>query len=229
MVALLDLFKQFSGQQEPPLVECCGAPVHKAMQAPLEQLVAKAEQAGFEFAVASGYRNFSRQRMIWNAKASGDRVLLASDGSPLQWDALSPKELVFAILRWSALPGASRHHWGSEIDIYERSSMPADYALQLTVEETQQGGVFYAFYCWLEQVLREDPYFYRPYTISNGGVAAEPWHLSFKPIASEFEAQCFKSHLLELVIQSDILLKDTIILHFEEIYDRFITPPAHYI
>ena len=32
---------------------------------------------------------------------------------------LSPAERIEAILRWSALPGASRHHWGTDLDLID--------------------------------------------------------------------------------------------------------------
>ena len=32
-----------------------------------------------------------------------------------------------AILLWSALPGASRHHWGTDFDVFDRAAVPPDY------------------------------------------------------------------------------------------------------
>ena len=35
------------------------------------------------------------------------------------------------ILEWSALPGASRHHWGSEFDVFDLAALPEGYRVQL--------------------------------------------------------------------------------------------------
>ena len=91
----------------------------------LTVLARAAQQAGFELAVASGFRDFERQKWIWDAKASGERPLLDERGQPLDARQLTDRERMWAILRWSALPGASRHHWGTEVDVFDRSSLPA--------------------------------------------------------------------------------------------------------
>ena len=69
-------------------------------------------EAGFDLAIVSAYRSFERQLLIWNEKVEGKRPLLDANGQILDAGGLDDKSLVFAILRWSALPGGSRHHWG---------------------------------------------------------------------------------------------------------------------
>ena len=44
------------------------------------------------------------------------------------------------ILRWSALPGGSRHHWGTEIDIFDPDLLPQGQSLQLEPWEYESGG-----------------------------------------------------------------------------------------
>ena len=65
--------------------------------------------------------------------------------------------------------------------------------------------------------------FYRPYDQDRGGVAPEPWHLSYAPLAR----QCAQLLTLELLAQqiaaTDIALKSVILAHLPEIYNRFIT------
>ena len=80
-------------------------------------------EAGLELAVFSGFRDFAAQARIWRLKATGERTLY-DKGQPLEFERLSPAEIVEAILRWSALPGASRHHWGSELDLIDLAAMP---------------------------------------------------------------------------------------------------------
>lgn len=89
------------------LADFQGVPVHQDLLLPLDSLVLDATSAGFDLAVASGFRSVERQCQIWNAKALGLRPVLDDTGVPLEVGRLDPEALMFAILRWSALPGTS--------------------------------------------------------------------------------------------------------------------------
>jgi LAS superfamily LD-carboxypeptidase LdcB len=197
--------------------------IHPELSSPLDDLFIAAKAAGFELAIASGYRSFSRQLLIWNQKAQGVRPLLDSDGNPLDVSQLSDEQKMFSILRWSALPGASRHHWGTEVDVYDKSRISSAYQLQLSVAETEKGGPFAEFHQWLSQELTlNDSPFFRPYLTDKGGVAPEPWHLSYKPLADVFYKSYSIDMLREQIELSDIELKDAILENLDEIAERFI-------
>ncbi len=215
------------GLDESELVEipqlCCR--VHRATAAPLLMLQARAAAAGFDLRVASSYRSFERQRLIWNNKALGLRPVLDSHGEPLDVAQLTEFELTMAILRWSALPGASRHHWGTDIDVYDASRMTPDYQLQLTVAETQGDGPFAEFHRWLTAELQTSGSdFFRPYAIDRGGIAPEPWHLSYAPLANQLAQQLDEDLLREQLLVTDLQLKATVLENLGEIYQRFICP-----
>jgi LAS superfamily LD-carboxypeptidase LdcB len=130
------------------------------------------------------------------------------------------------MLRWSALPGTSRHHWGTDVDVYDAAAMDSGYQLQLVPGECHGGGRFSALHRWLDEVTRRgDSFgFYRPFDIDRGGVAPEPWHLSYAPEAAMFEAglECEKCY--RWLAQQPIALKQVVLADFEEIYQRFIAP-----
>ena len=111
--------------------------VHKQVVEPLRELRTAALQTGFELTLCSAFRSFDRQLQIWNGKVSGKRPVMDGNGEPINNEALSPWSLIQAILRWSALPGASRHHWGTDFDIYDMRTMPEGYKLQLTPDEVK--------------------------------------------------------------------------------------------
>jgi LAS superfamily LD-carboxypeptidase LdcB len=161
--------------------------LHPFAIAALEQLRHDARAAGFDLRVVSGFRSFMRQAEIWNAKAAGLRPVLDANEQPIDTGTLSERELVFAILRWSALPGASRHHWGSDMDVVDAAAIPPGYALRLSVDETRVGGPFAPLHRWLgERIAAGRAHgFFRPYTGAGCDVAPEPWHLSFAPLAWE--------------------------------------------
>jgi hypothetical protein len=151
----------------------------------LGALVDDARRAGFDLRIASAWRSFERQRDIFNAKIRGERAVLDDADRPVDLSRLSEREVVHAILRFSALPGASRHHWGTDLDVFDAATLPAGGKPALSQAEVCAGGVFDALHCWLDECIASGRShgFYRPYDRDRGGVAAERWHLSYAPLA----------------------------------------------
>ena len=103
--------------------------------------------------------------------------------------SLSAEQQLHAILRFSAIPGTSRHHWGTDLDVFDAAALPQDYQLQLSPQEVAPGGMFDPLHCWLDQRMAagEVHGFFRPYGQDRGGVAPERWHLSYAPMAAGCE------------------------------------------
>lgn len=195
--------------------------VHKSAVARLQKLKEDAKKAGFDLQVISGYRDFGTQLAIWNAKATGQRVLLDANAKPLEFSKLSAKEIVYAILRWSALPGASRHHWGTDFDVIDGAKIPKDYRVRLVPEEFGSGGIFSGLHEWLDSNMEKYDFF-RPYEEDLGGVSPERWHLSYEPV-SEMYLRRLTLPLLERVLRaSQIELKDVVLAELPNIYERFV-------
>lgn len=201
-----------------------GAPVHRDLVVALDALRAAGREAGFDLAIDSGFRSFERQRSIWNRKASGQLAVLDSESRPLDIAALSPRDLAFAILRWSALPGASRHHWGTDLDVFDAAARPPGYEVRLVPSEVEDGGLFAPLHDWLdERIASGTSYgFFRPYDRDRGGVAAERWHLSFAPIAVAAQRAMSAEFLRGVIQPADILLKNAVLEHLDEIVARFV-------
>lgn len=142
----------------------------------------QAYQAGFNLQPASTFRDFSRQQTIWNEKFQGKRPVLDASSQPLDIHLLNEGERCLAILYWSALPGCSRHHWGSDLDIYDPDLLPPGKTLQLTPWEYLQDGYFHTLHQWLTHNMAQFG-FYRPFNGPPQKVAIEPWHLSYRPLA----------------------------------------------
>lgn len=201
---------------------------HKDIYQDYLKLKSKASKEGIELYVLSSFRSFEAQLKIWNLKASGQRQLLDDQGNPLDYNQLSPTEVLFSILRWSALPGASRHHWGTDIDFYDKSTCPVDYQVQLVPEEYNEGGYFYNFRNWFDKSLDQDNGhgFFRPYQIDKGGVAPEMWHLSHKEVSQEllaaYSIDLFKEHIDSLE-QEEFLLLNEVKDNLEKIYHDYVT------
>jgi LAS superfamily LD-carboxypeptidase LdcB len=215
------------GQDELLMVDVLGCPVHPAIVAPFEALRSDAARAGFELKIVSGFRSFDRQLAIWNAKASGRRPLLDSDGQALCFNELSCEQLLDAILRWSALPGASRHHWGSDIDVYDAAAVASDYSVQLSPQEVNDGGPFAPLHDWLDHQLANGASygFFRPYAEDRGGIAPERWHLSYAPLSARCESALTPGRLRQVLAEADIELKEPILTHLDELYRRYVAVP----
>lgn len=218
-------FEQLTGREVKDLItwdSAHGIQVHKDMESSLSALVQAASSDGIQIALASGFRSYDRQLAIWNAKASGKRKLLDRNEKPIDFTRAASEEVLESILTWSALPGASRHHWGSEIDIFDRS-VKAKEEVQLTQKECRDD--FADLYCWLDHNLHSFP-FHRPYAKDLGGVAMEPWHLSYTPLSEAFEKQYTFEVFKRNVLESELLLKDCVLDRLERVYNDYVVNVA---
>ncbi|MBV6425068.1 MAG: hypothetical protein NAOJABEB_02882 [Steroidobacteraceae bacterium] len=196
--------------------------LHRDVVAALRALSYAAwSEARIELAAVSAFRDFDRQCAIWNAKWRGERPLLDRAGRELDPATLDPDARIDAILAWSALPGASRHHWGTEIDVIDRAAVPAGYRPQLVPQEYAPGGVFRALDEWLTASMDRFG-FYRPYTRDLGGVQPEPWHLSFGAMARPAAAALTVDVMTEAIAGADVEGKARVIERMEEIRERYV-------
>jgi LAS superfamily LD-carboxypeptidase LdcB len=221
MSATLDSF-QLTGRSSTHVVEVpdLGVRLHTDAAAPVLSLREAAAGAGIDLVVVSGFRDFSRQVAIWNAKFRGERPMLDRAGRPLDAASLDESARVRSILTWSALPGASRHHWGSDFDVIDRAAMPAGYRPQLTVEEFTRGP-FVRLNEWLAANLANHGFF-RPYTTDRGGVHPEPWHLSFAPVSVPALGGMSEAVLREAIAGSDLAGREVVLSEMTWIYDKFV-------
>ena len=195
--------------------------VHRKAIGPFLALRRSAARAGIDLWPVSAFRDFDTQVRIWNEKWTGRRALLARAGQRLDATALDPRERVDAILAWSAAPGASRHHWGTDLDVYDRATVPADYRPQLLVEEYAVDGPFGALSRWLEANMGRHG-FYRPYRFDRGGVQPEPWHLSHFPTAREASRRLRLATLKAVVREAPIEGRAALLRRLPAIYTRYV-------
>lgn len=204
------------------LIEFNGMLIDATVESDLARLIQAAKQDGIAIRLASSFRDFERQSIIWNNKYNGIRPVLDFNSKQIDISKLSDIEKCHAILLYSALPGASRHHFGTDFDIFDSSAVSSDYQLQLVSEEYSENGPFYRLSVWLEKNANEFGFFF-PYKHFNGGVASEPWHISH--IArSEYYSQLHTVELLEKALKTNVNLlgKNAILQNLASIYQQYV-------
>lgn len=123
-----------------------------------KRMYADARKDGIKLFIVSATRTFYRQAEIWNYKwdkGTGIRAYRAA-----------------TILQYSSMPGTSRHHWGTDIDLCSTENEDWD------TPELQKA------LAWL-QLHAAEYGFFMPYTDdpNRPGYKYEPWHWSYFPIS----------------------------------------------
>lgn len=201
--------------------------IHCDMQPSFLSLFEILKRQGYQLSIVSSYRSFERQFGIFAAKAQGKRAVLDSAGLPIDISTLSDSELLFAILRWSALPGLSRHHFGSDIDVYDAVNQRL-VDVELVPSEVQGSGPSASLHNALDSLIANNDSlgFYRPYSVDVGGIAPERWHLSFSPASSIYEAilseEASLNYLLDMWAKHKLPLYDVLLKNIEIVLKRYV-------
>jgi LAS superfamily LD-carboxypeptidase LdcB len=158
---------------------------------------------------------------IWNEKFNGRKPLLDAAGRSVDAMRLSPSERVSAILVWSALPGASRHHWGTDLDLIDANAIAPGYRVLLTAEEFAPGGPFGPLSDWLSDHAARFGFF-RPFRGVLSGVQSEPWHFSFAPVADAARRDLTREVLQEALEAAPLEGKGEVMERLGELHARYV-------
>ena len=214
---------QWLGVDESHLVCVPDNPPHRLTMAAAQAFVRLQQAAardGIHLAIASSYRNFARQLLIWNGKYLSQRRVHDDAGNTLEMSQLTATQKLAAILRFSALPGTSRHHWGTDLDVYAPDRLPTGQSLQLEPWEYATTGYFAPLTAWLDNNLQRFGFF-RPFTTGQA-VAAEPWHISFQEEATTIIANLDYSALQQQLENSSIAGKEDILVQLPVLWQRYV-------
>ncbi len=195
--------------------------IHQAMLPHWQALQVAAKTAGFDLQIASGFRSFDRQLTIWNNKYNQKSSVKDQQNNELDLSLFSTDERIKAILLFSALPGASRHHWGTDIDVFAANLLPKNQPLQLEPWEYQAAGPFAELTLWLTTHCQQYG-FYQPYDLDRGGVAIEPWHISYAPLAQHYQKALTIELLSATITNANIMGKIDILKQLTNIYQQYI-------
>jgi D-alanyl-D-alanine carboxypeptidase len=136
-----------------------------------------ASTEGVTLKLVSATRNYADQKRIWNNKWTGKNTT-NQDYSKIK----SKPERSKAIMKWSSMPGTSRHHWGTDIDI---NSVEAS--------AWKEGSANAKAYTWLMANAAKYGWS-QTYDKKaedggkrTGGYSEERWHWSYIPLAGGYQ------------------------------------------
>jgi LAS superfamily LD-carboxypeptidase LdcB len=151
--------------------------LRKATYEAFQQMYEAAAQEGIQLKIISATRNFADQKRIWENKWNGSTKV---GGEDLSKTIADPAARALKILEYSSMPGTSRHHWGTDIDLNNLNN-----AWFVSGEGKK-------IYDWLQ--THAGTYgFCQPYsekgTDRPDGYNEEKWHWSYMPLAHPFLQQ----------------------------------------
>ena len=176
--------------------------MHREASEALSKMKRAAAKANIEIEVVSAYRSFQRQKEIFEGKY--DRFTK---------QGLSPADAIEKIIEYSTIPGTSRHHWGTDLDLIQANAPRPASVLQ--AKHFHGNGPFCKFKAWMDEHAAEFG-FYETYTDNalRKGFAYEPWHFSYAPVSIPMLQAYKKLDLKQLVLEEKILGAE----HFSEAF-----------
>ena len=155
--------------------------------AAFQSMRTEALKSGITLKIISATRPFDRQKQIWEAKWNGSTAV---GGQNLAKTIADPTARARKILTYSSMPGTSRHHWGTDMDL--NSLEPAYF----------KRGQGKQIYDWLNLHAAEFG-FCQPYSAGRtNGYNEEQWHWSYMPLA-----QCFFFYIIHFSFISSLLVE----------------------
>ncbi len=155
-------------------------------------------EEGLNLYSVSSYRSYERQKGIWNRKFRQGKQEGKTDA-----------EIVRDIVRFSTIPGTSRHHWGTDLDIIDLK--PSQPKSVLQAENFQPGGAYEKLYQWLK--TNANSYgFYEVYTNepNRTGFEYEPWHWSYLELALPYLEIFLSRDWEDYVATSDLMGQEAV-------------------
>ncbi|MFC4636250.1 M15 family metallopeptidase [Dokdonia ponticola] len=159
------------GKGNPLLTSGTGYRLRPEAATAFERLKTAALQDKIQVKVISSYRDYAHQNRIWERKYNRFRE-----------SGLSPTDSIKKIIEYSTIPGTSRHHWGTDIDLIDGT--PKVTGDVLVPSKFYGTGPFCKFKEWMDKHANSFG-FYLVYTDTLGrkGFKHEPWHYSYAPLS----------------------------------------------
>lgn len=166
--------------------------MHKETAEALKRMKAEALKSNINLEVVSAYRSFQRQKEIFEGKY----VKFTSEG-------LSPIQAIEKIIEYSTIPGTSRHHWGTDLDLIDGNAPRPESVL--VASNFHGTGPFCKMKEWMDEHA-ESFEFYEVYTndANRKGFKYEPWHFSYAPVSKPMLQAYKKLDIKEILSEEKV-------------------------
>ncbi|WCO01058.1 M15 family metallopeptidase [Psychroserpens ponticola] len=157
------------------------------------RLKTEALKSDIHIQIVSSYRSFDHQNRIWERKYNRN----INTG-------LTPQESIKKIIEYSTIPGTSRHHWATDIDIIDANVSQPSSVLQ--PRHFDGNGCFRKLKLWMNHNANAFG-FHLVYTNQQNrkGFKYEPWHYSYKPLSSHYLTQYKNLNIKNIITNEDLL------------------------
>ncbi len=154
-----------------PILKGNGYQLLPAAHEAFKKMSAAAAKENIQIKPVSSYRSYNHQHSIWKRKYK-----------KFTTNGLTPSQAIKKIIEYSTIPGTSRHHWGTDIDIVD-ATPPQPKGLLLE-KNFESNGPFCKLKEWLDNHANTFG-FYLVYTNRKDrkGFKYEPWHYSYAPLS----------------------------------------------
>ena len=184
---------QLIGKGNPDIVgDSYLSKMHKETATALKRMKAEALKSNINIEVVSAYRSFQRQKEIFEGKY----VKYTSEG-------LSPMKAIEKIIEYSTIPGTSRHHWGTDLDLIDGNAPRPESVL--VASNFHGTGPFCKMKEWMDEHA-ESFGFYEVYTnnANRKGFKYEPWHFSYAPVSKPMLQAYKKLDIKEILSEEKV-------------------------
>ncbi len=198
---------QLIGKGNPALTQGVDYKLKPAAAHAFNQMKAAAKEDGIVLKVVSSYRSYAHQNRIWERKYKRFRE-----------SGLSPTASIEKIIEYSTIPGTSRHHWGTDLDIID--GKPKVNGDVLVPSKFHGTGPFCEMKAWMEEnAAKFDFHLVYTDTAGRNGFNYEPWHYSYAPLSIPY-LKAYKNLDVKQLLQENQLMGSE---HFNmEFVERYI-------
>ena len=184
------------GQGTPHLVSQSSYRLRPEAASAFEKLKMAAAKDGIIIKVVSSYRDYAHQNRIWERKYNRFRE-----------NGLSPTASIEKIIEYSTIPGTSRHHWGTDLDLIDGAKKVEGDVL--VPSKFHGNGPFCKFKEWMDKNAATYD-FYLVYTDASErkGFNYEPWHYSYAPLSIPY-LKSYKKLAIKKLLQQEKILGNT--------------------
>ena len=161
---------------------------------------------GINIQIVSSYRSYDRQEGIIERK-----YLKYTD------EGMEPLDAIEKIVEYSTIPGTSRHHWGTDVDLIDGT--PKADGDVLVASKFETGGPYEKFKLWMDE--NSEKYDYCLVYTNNPkrrGFKYEPWHYSYAPLSKPMLKTFRQKNIVKQLKAEDFLGSDHLTTEFIKTY-----------